>query len=133
MITRRDLIKWGMVAPALAAGSQAAFAAAPQGLDALLVDERFPFDDAPLHAGVPVMRFAGDVTRVWYEVLDARWRERGFVLGGITGSDALFVLETLATHQGRRVVTRTPLAEPDARGVAPVSWVIAPHHPSVAA
>lgn len=131
MITRRDLIKWGAVAPALAAGSQAAFARAPQGLDALLLDERFSPEPAANHAGIPVMRFAGDVTKVWYDTIDAHWRQRGYVLGGITGSDALFVLETLANHHGRRVVSRTVLAQPNVDGVRPVSWIIAPHHPSV--
>ncbi len=133
MITRRDLIKWTAVAPALATGSQAAFARAPQGLDALLLDERFSPEPAADYARIPVMRFAGDVTGVWYDHLDRRWRDPGYVLGGITGSDALFVLETLANHHGRRVVSRTALAEPNIDGVRPVSWVIAPHHPSVTA
>ena len=47
-------------------------------------------------ADVPILRFAGDVTAVWYDQLDQRWRQPGHVLGGITGSDALFVLEVLA-------------------------------------
>lgn len=133
MISRRDIIKWSAVAPALAAGSQAAFAKLPRGLDALLVDERFGLASVHKRPGVRLMRFSGDVTRVWYDELDASWRRRGFVLGGITGSDALFVLETLAQQQGRRVVSRSRLADPDSRGIAPVSWVIAPVHPSVLA
>lgn len=139
MISRRDLIKWGAVAPALAASgaaaSQPAFARMPAGLDALLLDERFSApptpDHAPDHDGIPIMRFSGDVTQVWYDVIDARWRSRGYVLGGITGTDALFVLEVLANHHGRRVVSRTMLDEAPVNGIAPVSWVIAPHHPSV--
>ncbi len=133
MINRRDLLKWGAVAPALAAGSQAAFARMPQGLDAILLDERFSEQHAEAQSNIPVMRFSGDVTGVWYERLDRRWRERGFVLGGITGSDALFVLETLAVQQGRRVISRTQLGEANTRSVSPVSWVIAPVHPSVTA
>lgn len=131
MINRRDLLKWGAVAPALAAGSSAAFARMPEGLDALLLDERFSPEPSADQTGVPVMRFSGDVTKVWYDVIDARWRQRGYVLGGITGSDALFVLETLASQHGRRVVSRTALARPNVDGVRPISWVIAPHHPSV--
>lgn len=133
MIARRDVIKWGVVAPALVAAPQAVFAAAPQGLDAMLLDERFGAHIPQDHAGVPVLRFAGDVTSVWYDQLDRRWREPGHVLGGITGSDALFVLEVLATQHGRRVVSRSVLGPADARGVAPISWIIAPHHPSVLA
>ncbi len=133
MISRRSLLKWTAVAPALAAGSHAAFARMPHGLDALLLDERFSPEPQPGQPLIPVMRFAGDVTRVWYDHLDRRWREPGYVLGGITGSDALFVLENLAEQHGRRVVSRTVLDEPHFQGVAPISWVIAPHHPSVLA
>lgn len=133
MIARRDVIKWGVVAPALAAAPTMARATAPQGLDAMLLDERFAAQFPADQGGVPLLRFAGDVTRVWYDTLDRRWREPGHVLGGITGSDALFVLEVLATHHGRRVISRTALGPADARGVAPVSWVIAPYHPSVLA
>lgn len=133
MINRRDLLKWGAVAPALAAGSHAAFAQMPQGLDVLLLDQRFSPAPAPDRTGIPVMRFAGDVTNIWYDHLDMRWRNRGYVVGGITGCDALFVLETLASHQGRRVVSRTQLEAPAVDGVTPISWIIAPHHPSVLA
>lgn len=133
MITRRDVIKWGAVAPALAAGSQAAFAQAPQGLDAFMLDTRYVDSLPSEHAGIPAIRFAGDVTKPWFDTLDPAWRQRGFVLGGITGSDALFVLQSLAQQQGRRVVSQTQLGEKDERGVYPVSWVIAPVHPSVTA
>lgn len=132
--SRRGLIKWGAIAPALAGASHMAFAkAAPKigALDAMLVDTRFA-DLASFEPNAPkVLQFTGDVTRIWYHELDARWRARGFTLGGITGSDALFVLENLAQQQGRRVVHRQELAPKDARGIAPVSWVIAPFHRSV--
>lgn len=131
MTTRRTVLKWGAVLPALGTGWHGAFAAVPQGLDALLVDTRFPgaFDvaDSP----VPVLQFAGDVTRLWFDRLDVRWRQPGFVVGGITGSDALFVLETLAQHQGRRVISRVALDLPRVNGVQAMRWIIAPHHPSL--
>src|SRR5690606_34781133 len=95
MITRRALIKWGVVAPALVAGPQAALARFPEGLDALVVDRRHL---AAGHAGLTapkVYPIDGDVTALWYDVLDLTWRRPGFVLGGVTGRDALFVLETL--------------------------------------
>lgn len=131
MITRRELITHGTLAASLAGLPQMALAAAPQGLDALLLDTRFLPQLPSGHAQVPVVRFAGDVTAVWYDQLDRRWRQPGHVLGGITGSDALFVLEVLANHQGRRVVSRTVLPTAARDGIVPVSWVIAPHHPSV--
>ena len=40
MITRRDMIKWGVVVPTLAAAPQALLAQSPEGLDALVIDRR---------------------------------------------------------------------------------------------
>jgi hypothetical protein len=133
MITRRDLIKQGAIGAGLVGLPQVALAAAPQGLDAILLDTRFGGDLPAGFADVPILRFAGDVTSVWYDQLDQRWRQPGHVLGGITGSDALFVLEVLAVQHGRRVISRTPVGQRRADGIAPISWVIAPHHPSVVA
>lgn len=133
MTTRREVLKWSAVLPALGGGWHGAFAAAPDGLDAMLVDTRFSGALSVADAPVPVLKFAGDVTRVWFDDLDMRWRQPGFVLGGITGSDALFVLETLAQHRGRRVVTRVALDLPLVNAVQAVRWIIAPHHPSVSA
>jgi len=127
MIGRRDLIKWGMAVPALVAAPHIVLAHASHGLDALLIDERIAPDLTMIQSSVPLLRFAGDVTKVWYETIDPAWRERGYVLGGITGSDTLFVLETLASQHGRRVVSRTPM------DVGAISWIIAPIHPSVMA
>lgn len=133
MITRRDLIKHGAIGAGMVGLPQMALAAAPQGLDAMLLDTRFAADLPAGLAQVPVLHFAGDVTNVWFDLLDRRWREPGHVLGGITGSDALFVLEVLATQHGRRVISRTPVGDPRDDGIVPVSWIIAPHHPSVLA
>ncbi|MCB2065906.1 MAG: hypothetical protein KDE15_04605 [Erythrobacter sp.] len=133
MTTRRDMLKWGAVLPALGTGWHGAFAAAPQGLDALVLDTRYPGALDLADASMPVWRFAGDVTPLWTGHLSARWKEPGHVLGGITGSDALFVLETLAEHRGRRVVSRLALDLPRVNGVQAYRWIIAPHHPSVTA
>jgi hypothetical protein len=133
MITRRDLIKHGALGVGLVGLPQVALAAAPQGLDAMLLDTRFVADLPAGYGGVQVLRFTGDVTAVWVDQLDRRWRQPGHVLGGITGSDALFVLEVLAVQHGRRVVSRTPLGDVRGDGLTPLSWTIAPHHPSVIA
>lgn len=131
---RRDMLKWGALVPALAGVPAMARAQVGEGLDVLLLDTRFgegPLDDM---GAARVLTFAGDVTKVWYEHLDRAWRQPGFVVGGITGADALFVLETLARQQGRKVVARKALeVAPLPGGIAPVSWVIAPAHPSVLA
>lgn len=131
MMGRRELLKWGAVMPVLASGPYAALAILPEGVDALVVDSRFAHAGL---AGIAARRnytIDGDVTALWYHTLDALWRKPGFVLGGVTGSDALFVLERLAADRGRRVVSRRELRPAEAGQVAAVSWIIAPVHPSV--
>ena len=128
-INRRDAIKWGVLAPSLVSIPAVVRAQMPQGLDAFVVDTRFGMVPPDVSAAT-VHTIDGDVTRLWFDTLDARWRQPGFVLGGITGADALFVLDVLARDRGRRVIARRELpARADAP--TPVSWVIAPVHSSV--
>lgn len=139
MITRRDVMKWGAVVPVLLGGAHSALAGAPHGLDALVLDRRFapviaPVDPPASHDAFrapKLYRIDGDVTALWYDVLDPLWRKPGFVLGGITGRDVLFVLEVLAADRGRRVVSRTIMPSGENQSEAPISWVIAPVHRSV--
>ncbi len=136
MITRRNLIKWGVIAPAIAGTAQAAFAGVPAevdmlGLDALVLDTRHLTEGPEGMAARAIHRFDGDVTALWFDTLDPAWRKRGFVVGGVTGRDALFVLETLAADRGRRVVSRELLPAAADGTEGPVAWVIAPVHPSV--
>ena len=131
MMTRRDVVKWAGVIPALSVPGLARAEEGAPAIDLTLIDDRFAAS-LPAATG-ETARFSGDVTRLWTTRLDAAFRGHGFVLAGLTGSDALFVLEVLATQHGRRVIRREVLGAPDDRGVAPVSWVIAPHHPNVRA
>lgn len=132
MISRRDMLKWGAVAPAVAGMPAMVQAAIPQGMDALVLDRRFlPAEDQTASFTAPVKWINGDVTKLWFEQLDLRWRQPGFVLGGVTGPDALWVLEVLARDRGRRVTARKVLPMAEGATVAPVSWIIAPYHPSV--
>lgn len=131
MVDRREMLKWGIVAPVLASGPYGALAAVPESLDALVVDSRLADAGLSALAARRTYTIDGDVTALWYNTLDTLWRKPGFVLGGITGTDALFVLERLAFDCGRRAVSRTELRPADRFGVAAVSWVIAPVHPSV--
>lgn len=133
MITRRDLVKWGIVAPVLAGVPAMASGQVPEGLDALVIDRRLVAAGGGGFGAPVVHTIDGDVTALWYEVLDPVWRRPGFVLGGVTGRDALFVLETLAPDRGRRVVSRRPLPPPAGRDAGPIAWIIAPVHPSVRA
>lgn len=133
MISRRDLLKWSAVTPAIIPDLHANLRSLPSGVDALVVDSRFSQPDIVDRFDRRVHLFEGDVTKVWFEVLDPRWREPGFVLGGITGQDALFVLERLAWDRGRRVTDRRELPAMGTDGRPVVNWIIAPVHPSVQA
>lgn len=129
MISRRDIIKWGVVAPSLAGVPALVQARLPQGVDAFVLDRRYAVE-APEGLAATIHTIDGDVTKLWFDRLDLRWRQPGFVLGGITGADALFVLEVLARDRGRRVISRRELPVTDGAS-APISWVIAPVHASV--
>ncbi len=132
MIDRRECLKWGVATPAMAglAWPGGAAALGEAGLDAFVLDTRVASEgptDLPVHA------ISGDVTQLWVEVLDARWRREGYVLGGITGSDALFVIEQLAWDRGRRVASRNILPANAEQPFRTVSWVIAPFRRSMVA
>lgn len=138
MIDRREVLKWGTFAPALLTVPGMATGRPPQGVDALLLDNRFAPAELPEVTKARVLRFSGDVTRVWYDEIDQRWRRPGFVLAGITGSHTLFLLEMMAAQHGRRVIARSELdsiapAAIRSGTIKPVSWIIAPAHPSVIA
>ena len=121
--TRRTVLQAAMVLPALC--TLPAVAATP-AIDAFVVDRRFWPAGKPLPEGMELHFVDGDVTALWYDKLDVRWREPGHVLAGRSGEDVLFVLEQLAFGRGRRVTTRVAKD-----GI--VSWVISPVHPSARA
>lgn len=57
--------------------------------------------------GVPVRSLdGGDVTRVWFDELALRWRERPAAIAGMTAPEALFCLEQLAWDHRLRVTFR---------------------------
>ena len=133
MITRRNLLKWSAVTPAIIPDLQSQIRSLPSGVDALVLDSRFSQPGLADRFDQRVHLFSGDVTALWFDVLDPRWRKPGFMLGGITGQDALFVLERLAWDRGRRVTARRELPAMGADGRPVVNWIIAPVHPSVVA
>jgi hypothetical protein len=132
MIDRRDLLKSG-VAASLALGVPTALRAATRGVSLWVSDGRFQSTVRPIAAPRVVALTDGDVTPLWTGTLDDAWRGRGFIVAGATGSDALFVLEQLAWHHGRRVVERSEIAPREGLRPALVRWLIAPVHPSVVA
>ena len=129
MMDRRDLLKIGAVTP-LALGFPAALRAATTGVSLWVQDDRF---EATTFAPRSATLADGDVTRLWTGTLDDAWRKRGFVVAGVTGSDALFVLEQLAWSRGRRVIERSEVAPARDGKPALIRWIIAPTHPSVTA
>ena len=130
MIDRRSLIKWSAAAPGIAMGSTIARANPSTNIDALLLDSRYISHTDFDSGNIEKLYFDGDLTSIWYNFLDQKWRKPGFVLGGITGKDALFVLETLATAQGRQVQSRRKINTADQSDQV-YSWMIVPVHPSV--
>ena len=132
MIDRRDVLKTGAAAT-LVLGVPTALRAAPRGVSLWVSDARFQQTVQPIATAQTVALADGDVTPLWTGMLDNAWRGRGFVVAGATGSDALFVLEQLAWHRGRRVTLRSEIAPGEGRRPALVRWLIAPVHPSVTA
>ncbi|AKH44136.1 hypothetical protein FHS61_001455 [Altererythrobacter atlanticus] len=135
MISRRDMLKWSALTPvpAFAGMAPLSIIQVPEGLDGFVIDRRHAGSGLASPFGARVFKIDGDVTALWYETLDPLWRKPGFVLGGITGADALFVLENLAWDRGRRVVSRKLQDASAGKDGKVISWVIAPHHPSVKA
>ncbi len=131
MIQRRDMLKLGAVTP-VALGFPVALRAATGAVDLWVGDDRFAFA-APAIQPAAVTLLGGDVTALWTGTLDAAWRKRGFVVAGLTGADALFVLEQLAWQHGRRAVERSVMLPASHGCPALVRWIIAPTHASVTA
>jgi hypothetical protein len=84
---------------------QRAVRAAP--LYRLIVDERFTVAHGLLAAargyGVASSVIDGDVTDVWFNDLDLRWRQGPAPIAGLTTVGALFCLERLAWDAGMRL------------------------------
>jgi hypothetical protein len=137
MMDRRDLLKVGLALPAALALPARALAAMPgidgPGIDALVLDRRMLGGAMPPEVAPALHLIDGDVTALWYETLDPRWRKPGFVLAGMTGEDSLFVLEQLAWDRGRRVTQRQIVHNAAVDGRNMVRWIIAPYHSSVQA
>jgi len=56
--------------------------------------------------GMPTYGIAGDVTALWYDDLDQRWRTDPGAIAGLTGVSSLFCLEQLGRRDDRRVMLR---------------------------
>lgn len=117
---RRAVLRGGALGLGLSAAPVRAALPADGAVDVWLIDSRL----GVIPPAGPTLAFDGDITPLWFTRIDPRWRQRGFVLGGITRANTLFVLEQLARTRGRSVVARRNLA------AGAVQWIIAPTHPS---
>ena len=118
METRREFLQMTLAVAALpaAAGTAVALAAGPipqqrikaPSLYKILYDERFAasahFGAAARRAGWSAHSIRGDVTSVWFDDLNVRWKNSPVPIAGLTAPAALFCLERLAWDHGMRCV-----------------------------
>ena len=129
MMQRRDVLKIGTAAIAWAAVPAALRATASPPVIGLVVDRRFAEAlRTPTPTGAWRHVTDGDVTGLWYDRLDHAWRSPGAAIMGLTGDDALFVLERLAWDRGRRVAAREPVPTAATAAVQLLRWTIASRH-----
>ena len=123
-IDRRAFMMTAAVASFLPAPGIGALAADGVGLDGVISDRRFAesraFGSAAEARGIAHWPMAGDVTRIWLQELDPRWRRGAAIVAGLTTRQALFCLEQLARDRGMRVFRRIEHSE------LLVSWLIQP-------
>ena len=119
MTNRRDFLYLGLTALALpvvpgvwAAPAEAAVpeASAALPLYKVIFDQRFAesraYADEMRAAGHFVHGIRGDITDVWFNDLDLRWRKGPAAIAGLTGPGAIFCLERLAWDRRMRVLFR---------------------------
>src|SRR6185295_14895335 len=115
MPNRRDVLQGGIALTTLPLVARAAWDSSDPAR-AELAPYRILFDDRVAESrrfGAEIARlggaaraFSGDVTDLWYEELDVRWRREPIAVAGMTRHGPLFCLERLAWGVGMRVVYR---------------------------
>ena len=117
MASRRQFIQSGLALSAVSLTGIPAFAlrAGEPHVPSLRI-ERFVFDarfaaavELARHAarhGMPLAETSGDLTDLWYNDFDLRWKQAPMALAGMTTRGGLFVLETLAADHRMLVVYR---------------------------
>jgi hypothetical protein len=113
--TRRAFLKAAVTVSALPIVASAApdpagspQTAQPLSLYKALFDERFALSRAfgarASQIGVATHGIRADITDVWFNDLDRRWRKGAIAVAGLTAPAAVFCLERLAWDHGMRVV-----------------------------
>jgi hypothetical protein len=119
MASRREFLQIGVAALALPISARAGFQravpapageSAPTRLYKVIFDERHAssraFAGEVKRLGAPVHPIKGDITDLWFNDLDARWKKEPVAIAGLTEHGPLFCLERLAWDHGMRVVYR---------------------------
>ena len=110
MPTRRTILKSAaaLSASPLAAKSVFADGGLPISFDAVVIDSRHldsrNFGVNAGHWGAPLREIDGDITDLWRNELNARWKFNPTAIAGLTERPALFLLERLAWDHGLRVI-----------------------------
>jgi len=141
MTNRRQFIKCGLsftALPLTGLSSLNMAVATPEGhsfkLESFVSDLRFGESIATATSlkaqGVPIAEISGDLTDLWIQQYSKQWKKKPMSLAGVTGKDALFVLETLAPDYGMRLIYRTEIHQEQAsstqEGLELISWIIVP-------
>jgi len=143
MTNRRQFIQSSLAISALSLTELAAMRTVVAGesgenksvpvLENFVYDRRFPEAIAAAQQvagqGIVLREIEGDLTDLWYEFYSEQWRKQPMTLAGVTASDALFVLETLAYDYGMRVIQRSAhqrQTQHSTDNTVLYSWVIAP-------
>jgi len=120
MASRREFLQMGVAALALPISARAALgtpvpaAAAAESARVPLYKVVYDERHAPCRAfageakglGVAVHGIRGDITGLWFNDLDARWKKEPVAIAGLTEQGPLFCLERLAWDHGMRVIYR---------------------------
>ena len=141
MTNRRQFIKCGLsftALPLTGLSSLNMAVATPEGhsfkLESFVSDLRFGESIATATSlkaqGVPIAEISGDLTDLWIKQYSRQWKQKPMSLAGVTGKDALFVLETLAPDYGMRLIYRTEIPQNETsstqEGMELISWIIVP-------
>jgi hypothetical protein len=114
MTSRRGVLKGSLAAVAAAAVWRNGLAQTPRrrehGPDHFVLDPGSPLsatiEGHARAAAIPAFATEGDITALWFEILEPLWRQGKSTVAGVTSPEAIFCLERLAWDHGMRMVFR---------------------------
>jgi hypothetical protein len=137
MTNRREFIRLGFAMTSLPVLLRASLGATGAGgavrpevpaIYKVIFEESSPaarsFAAAAARRGLRVHGIRGDITDLFYEDLDLRWKQGPVTLAGMTNDRSLFCIEMLARDRGMRLVHYTV-----PRGAAMTSAILEGHEP----